>query len=267
MIRYNFKIFNSYNVFFLFFKIKLKKSKLEDFEESFKFEVEYLSFAACLFYFKKETSNHFVIKMFLGIFNFFSLKATILSRFQDFIYCYNETTRKFSNPSTKFFKLKTLKVLKNKNLSKMFLKINKNYSLKYYCLNGFTDNMELITECLNLKKISVGRDFKLEKEFVITGISNIRKSRIKKDKFYLYYILMRDFFLHRFAYQDFHDFLWLKFDNSLSSSFSSQLISIRTRLFEDLKINFKNYMKKIEKFFYTKLDFMYDEVEYIIFFI
>jgi len=79
---------------------------------------------------------------------------------------------------------------------------------------------------------------------------------------------MRDFFIHRFAYQDFHDFLWLKFDRPfLSSSFSSQIISIRTRLFEDLKINFKNYMKKIEKFFYTKLDFMYDEVEYIIFFI
>ena len=80
----------------------------------------------------------------------------------------------------------------------------------------------------------------------------------------MYFILMRDFFLHRFAYQDFHDFLWLKFDNY---SFSSQTNSIRTRLFDDLKINFKNYMKKIEKFFYTKLQFLYDEVENIIFFI
>ena len=129
------------------------------------------------------------------------------------------------------------------------------------------ENLELITECLNLKKISVGRDFEIDKESVIPDIWKIRKSRIKKDKFYLYFILMRDFFLHRFAYQDFHDFLWLKFSSRLSSSFSSQINSIRTRLFEDLKKNFKNYMKKIEKFFYTKLQFLYDEVENIIFFI
>ena len=170
MIKYNFKIINSFNVFFLFFKIKLKKSKLENFEYQFKSEVEDLSFAACLFYFKKKTSNHFVIKMFLGIFNFFSIKANILRHFQDIIYFYSGAPREFSNSSMKLFKLKTLKVLKNKNLSKMFLKINKNYSLKYYCLGGFMDNLELITECLNLKKISVGRDFELNKESVIEGI-------------------------------------------------------------------------------------------------